>query len=259
MAFEQVPELYERARPDYPPQVFADLVALAALPAEAHLVEIGCGTGQATLPLAERGYAITCVELGDQLAAAAQRKLASFPSVDVINANFETWEPKCAEFDAVIAFTSLHWIAPEVRYAKTAELLRERGKLAVVSTQHVLPPDGDPFFIEVQADYEAVVPDDPNTRTGAGGPPRPDAVADLSEEIAGSRRFRNVAARRYVWDVTYSADDYIAVLNTYSGHRTLDDETRESLLSRIHQRIASRPGRRARKTYLAMLNIAERI
>jgi SAM-dependent methyltransferase len=75
--FDQVPELYDHARPTYPPQVFADLSALAELPAKARLVEIGCGTGQATLPLAERGFAITCVELGGQLAAFAQRKLTT--------------------------------------------------------------------------------------------------------------------------------------------------------------------------------------
>ena len=50
--FEEVPELYDRARPNYPPQIFDDLVALAELPERARLVEIGCGTGQATLPLA---------------------------------------------------------------------------------------------------------------------------------------------------------------------------------------------------------------
>jgi protein-L-isoaspartate O-methyltransferase len=257
--FEQVPQLYDRARPNYPPLIFDDLVLLAQLPPRARLIEIGCGTGQATLPLAQRGYAITCVELGEQLATVARRKLANFPTVEVINANFDSWQPERAEFDAILAFTAFHWITPDVRYTKTAELLRERGKLAIVSTQHVLPPDGDPFFVEVQEDYEAVVPDDPSTKAGVGGPPHPDQVADLSEEITGSGRFRNVGARRYLWDVLYTADEYIAVLNTYSGHRALDDETRERLLSRIHRRIEARRERKVRKTYLAMLNVAERV
>jgi protein-L-isoaspartate O-methyltransferase len=257
--FEQVPELYDRARPNYPPEIFDDLVALAQLPTKARLLEIGCGTGQATLPLVERGYEITCVELGEQLAAVARRKLATFSTVEVINANFESWRPERAEFDAIVAFTAFHWISAETRYTKTAELLRERGRLAIVATQHVLPLDGDPFFVDVQQDYEAVVPDDPSTKAGAGGPPRPDAVADLSNEIALSGRFRNVGARRYLWDMTYTADDYIAALNTYSGHRALDDETRERLLARIHRRIETRPDGRVRKTYLAMLNVAERV
>jgi 16S rRNA A1518/A1519 N6-dimethyltransferase RsmA/KsgA/DIM1 with predicted DNA glycosylase/AP lyase activity len=41
------------------------------------LLEIGCGTGKATAPLARRGFPVTCVELGAQLAAVARRELAS--------------------------------------------------------------------------------------------------------------------------------------------------------------------------------------
>lgn len=270
--FEQVPELYDRARPNYPPQIFDDLAALAQLPVQARLVEIGCGTGRATLPLAQRGYAITCVELGERLAATAQRKLATFPSVSVINANFETWRPERLEFDAVVAFGAFHWLAPDLRYTKTAELLREHGKLGFVSTAHVLPSDGDPFFIEVQADYEAVIAHDPKTKAGGDRAfysppwwlPHPDALGDHSDEVVTneietSGRFHNVRARRYLWDVIYTADDYIAVLNTYSHHRALNDEARERLLERIHRRIEARPERTVRKTYLAMLYVAERV
>ena len=255
--FEGVPELYDRARPTYPDEIFDDLVALGQLPNRARLVEIGCGTGQATLELAERGYQVTCVELGEQLAAIARRKLSPFPTVEVINANFENWQPSHADFDAVLAFTAFHWIAPEVRYSKAASLLRDNGTLAIVSTQHVLPHDGDSFFLEVQEDYEAVVPEDPSTKAGA--PTHPDSIQDLSEEIAASGFFRNLSARRYLWDVTYTADEYIGVLNTYSGHRALDDDTRERLLARIHQRVEARPGGKVRKTYLAMLNVADPI
>jgi SAM-dependent methyltransferase len=257
--FEDVADLYDRARPSYPPELFDDLAALARLPERARILEIGCGTGQATLPLAERGYRITCVELGEQLAAVARRKLAGFRNVEVVSADFEMWEPGEAEFDAVAAFTSFHWISPDTRYTKTASLLRDRGALALVSTKHVLPTDGDDFFVDVQEDYEAVVPDAASTKAGAGGPPAPDAVASRADEIGASGCFRDLAERRYVWDVSYTADEYIGVLNTYSGHRALDDDTRERLLSRIRRRIEARPGRRVRKTYLAILDVAERV
>jgi SAM-dependent methyltransferase len=254
--FEEVAELYDRARPTYPEQVFEDLVALAALPEAARIVEIGCGTGQATLPLAERGYRVTCVELGEQLAGVARRKLARFPRVEVINAEFETWQPPEAGFDAVVAFTSFHWLDEDVRYEKSASLLRDRGMLAVVAAQHVLPPAGDPFFIDVQEEYEAVVPDDPATKAGA--PSHPDSISDLSEELSAGGFFRAAASRRYLWDVTYTADEYIAVLNTYSGHRALDAATRERLLGRIRRRIEARPDGSVRKSYLATLDVGQR-
>ena len=254
--FDQVAELYDRARPNYPAEVFDDLAALARLPDGARILEIGCGTGQGTLPLARRGYRVTCVELGSDLAAVARRRLSGFPEVEVVNANFETWRAPQAGFDAVVAFTAFHWIDPEVRYARSASLLRDGGMLAVVATQHVLPPGGDDFFVEVQADYDAVVPDDPSTKAGA--PAHPDTIPDLGDEIEAGGFFHNVAARRYLWDVTYTADEYVAVLNTYSGHLALDDVTRGALLERIRRRIEARPGAAVRKTYLATLNVAER-
>lgn len=266
--FEQAPELYDRARPAYPPQLFDDLAALARLPARARLVEIGCGTGRATLALAERGHAITCVELGERLAAVARRNLAGFPAVEVLNADFEAWQPGRAGFDAVVAFGAFHWLAPGLRYAKTADLLRERGSLAFVSTAHVLPPGGDPFFVEVAADYEAVVPREPKPAAGAfySPPwrlPDPDALADHSDEVVAaeleaSGRFRGLRARRYLWDVVHTADDYVALLGTYSHHRALDDEVRGRLLERIGERIEARPEPTVRATYLAMLYVAER-
>jgi SAM-dependent methyltransferase len=255
--FEQVPALYDRARPTYPARVFDDLATLARLPEAARIIEIGCGTGQATLPLAERGYSITCVELGEQLAAVARRKLLRFPAVEVIVADFETWQPARGAFDAVVAFTAFHWIAPELRYAKAASLLRDHGILGIVATEHVLPPGGDDFFLQVQEDYEAVVPDDPATK--AGGPQPPETIPDLSDEISASGRFRNIAVRRHLWDVVYTAEEYIGVLNTYSGHRALDEDTRERLLARIRRRVDARPNGQVRKTYLATLNVAMRL
>jgi len=255
--FEEVPEAYDRARPLYPAQLFDDLVSLAALPEYARLLEIGPGTGQATLLLAKRGYEIIGIELGEGLAARARRKLADFPNVKIVHADFETWEPADEHFDAIVAFTAFHWIDPQTRYRKSAELLKPEGVLAIIATQHVLPKGGDHFWRDVQEDYEAVVPDEESTKAGAPGPP--EAVEDLSGEITASGLFRNVAVRRYLWDVTYTADEYIAVLDTYSGHRSLEPAKRQRLYDLIQKRIESRPERSVAKTYLASLNVARKV
>jgi SAM-dependent methyltransferase len=244
--FDRDPELYERARPGYPPALFDELDGLVPGP---RLLEIGCGTGQATRVLAERGYSVTCIELGAGMAAAASRRLAAFPAIDVVVADFDTWQGEAAAYDGVLAFTSFHWLDPETRFPRIAALLRDTGVLAVVGTHHVLPEDGDDFFVDVQADYAAVVPED--AASHEGGPPRPDTVEGLAfdEEL-----FEPVARRRYLWDVEYSADEYIAVLSTYSGHIALPDGQRERLFARIRRRIE--PRGRVRKSYLTTLDAA---
>ena len=249
--FDEVAEAYDLARPAYPAELFDDLVELAGLRAGARMLEIGCGTGKATVPLAERGFEVVCVELGEQLAAVARRNLAAYPRVEVVGAPFETWEPAEAGFDAVVAFTAFHWIDPGIRYEKSARLLRDGGALAVVTTGHVVPEDGDPFMLEAQDDYVAV--GEPWLR-----PPRPDEIDGISDEIAASGVFAPVATRRYPWEQRYSAEEYVAVLDTYSGHRTIEQERRLRLYDLIRARIEARPERAVRKAYLFILDVARR-
>src|SRR6202050_5908445 len=77
--FDQAAEAYQRTRPVLPPRLFDDLTRIAGLGAGDRVAEIGCGTGQATVPLAERGLAVTAVELGAPLAAVGPRGRAGFP------------------------------------------------------------------------------------------------------------------------------------------------------------------------------------
>ena len=252
--FEEVPELYERARPGYPAELFDELAALGGLGAGSRVLEIGCGTGQATRPLAERGLQIVCVELGASLAAVARRNLAGFSNVEVVNAVFEEWEAEEASFDAVVAFTAFHWVDPEVKYEKPARLLRPGGALAVVETKHVVPEGSDRFWVDVQEDYDAVLPSRENRPPG-----RPEDVGDLRAELAETGLFTRIEARRYLADVTYSAEEYVGVLGTYSPNVAMDPARRERLFDLIRRRIEAQPSRTVRKTYLFTLNLARRV
>lgn len=242
-------ELYHRARPGYPPELFDDLEASAP---GRRALEIGPGTGQATAPLAERGYRVTAVELGESLAAVARRELARHPRVEVVQADFETWEPADDEpFDLVLAATSFHWLSDEVRFAKPARLLGDDGVLAVISTHHVVPADGDRWFVEVQDVYDRLTGD----RGGAPGPP--EAVGDDWPEL-DSGLFEHAATRRYLWEQAYTADEYVDLLSTYSNNIARDPGERRRLFAELRARIESRPDPRVRKAYLTQLRLARR-
>jgi SAM-dependent methyltransferase len=218
------------------------------------VLEVGCGSGKATPGLAERGLQVVCVELGAGLAAVAARNLARYPGVRVVEAPFESWANDGPPFAAVAAFASFHWIDPAVRYAKAASLLRPHGALAVAGYLHVLPEDGDAFFADVQADYEAVLPGEDHRP-----PPDPGDVEEIRGEIEASGLFRVVGHRRRVVDIVYTADEYLDVLQTFSGHRALDPDHRRELLARIRRRIDARPGGRVRKSILVLLTVARRL
>src|SRR5215472_9341762 len=94
--FDRAADLYQRARPDYPDELLDDVVTVAGLTTGNRLLEVGCATGKATLPLARRGFRITCVELGAHLAEAARRNLAGL-DVEVVEGRFEDWQPRAGE------------------------------------------------------------------------------------------------------------------------------------------------------------------
>src|SRR5215204_3173875 len=95
--------LYHRARPTYPPAVFDAIFDRLPHPARAapRVLEIGCGTGQATRPLAERGCEVLAVDLGADMTEVARSNLAAFANVEVIHADIEQWDPSETNFDLV--------------------------------------------------------------------------------------------------------------------------------------------------------------
>jgi 16S rRNA A1518/A1519 N6-dimethyltransferase RsmA/KsgA/DIM1 with predicted DNA glycosylase/AP lyase activity len=68
-------------RPTYPDQMFADLVAITGIDERSSVLEVGCGTGQATRSLAALGCSMTAVELGPGMAGLARQRLAGAPNV----------------------------------------------------------------------------------------------------------------------------------------------------------------------------------
>jgi SAM-dependent methyltransferase len=250
--FDEAPELYDRVRPGYPEELFDDLARLVGLPTGSRILELGCGTGQATVSLARRGYEVVAVELGAGLADVARRKLAPFPGVRVVTAAFEAWPLPAEAFDAVLAATSFHWIDPAVRVTKSAEALRPGGALAVVSTHHVAGGD-EQFFAAAQRCYERW---DPGTPPGGVRLPAAADVPSQSEELGAAGRWHRVVIRRYERELGYSAREYQDLLLSYSGHRAMEPDARRQLLSCIVRLIDEHHGGRIAKRYLNELAVA---
>ena len=229
--FDADAQAYQRTRPVCPPQMFDDLMRLAGLAPGGRVVEIGCGTGQATVPLAERGLAVTAVELSASLAALARLRTARFPAVTVVTSTFEDWRAvDDRAWDAVVAFNSLHWVDQRVRFAKPAALLRPGGALVVAGCSWARPSDAEPFWTDVQEDYLAAgFPGSP--------PPPPEQIAPWRLPSEALDYFAETAVRRYPFQMTYSAADYLAQLGTQSGVRELGQARAGDFLARVRLRL----------------------
>lgn len=232
--FDEIGDLYDRYRPGYPGPLFEDLLSLSGIAASGRILEIGCGTGQATLPLAQRGYAISCLEPGPRLASIARENLAEFSRVDVVCETFESWPCEPAAFDLVFSAQAFHWLAPELRFARSVEALRPGGSLAVIGNAVVVDrsPHGDAggrlrkTLDDAYARFAPSINGPPVTAWYAEGGPVP-------ELFSNSGCFESVVARRYPWSHHYDTSDYLGLMETHSDHRLLPAEQRQQLHAAI--------------------------
>jgi len=83
-----VAALHDEIRPDYPNAVFDDVVAIANLEPGVSILEIGCGTGQATQRFLSRGFRVVAIEPGSELMRVARKNVADFQKA---GARVEGW------------------------------------------------------------------------------------------------------------------------------------------------------------------------
>lgn len=254
--FDGAALLYDEVRPGYPEELFDEIASLSDIPFGGRILEIGCGTGQATLPFARGGYEILCVELGENLARVARRNLAVYPRVEVRTGDFEETRLPAEAFDLVVSATAFHWLDPAVAYLKAARALRPTGSIALFWNEHVHTNADPGFFREAQGVYEREAPE--ITDESYEGPPKPQDLLDRTEEIASSGLFGPVVRRFFRWDQVYDAESYLRVLDTYSGHIDLDEATRRRLYRGIRRLIEDQYGGRVVKGYQTSLYVARK-
>ena len=91
-------------------------------------------------------------------------------------------------------------------------------------------------------------------------PPHPDAMPDeYSAMIAESAWFHPAVVKRYRSDITYSADEYIDLLGTFSDHLALDTDSRHGLLAEVKRIINDECGGSFTREQVATLYLARRL
>ena len=63
--FDTVPEQFDKYRPRYSAELFADLIAYAGVGEGKEVLELGPGTGQATDPILATGCDYNAIEIGE--------------------------------------------------------------------------------------------------------------------------------------------------------------------------------------------------
>ena len=224
LVFGQDAELYDRARPSYPDALVDDVVALVGSSGRA--LDVGAGTGKASVLLAGRGLAGVALEPDAAMADVARLNLGGNPRWTVEVAGLEEWQPAKDNgvFDLVCCAQAWHWLDPAVRAHKAHGLLRPGGWLALWWNR----PDEDGSAIRQAMDEvsRTLVPALPTRGIGSKGRP---AISEVPPGLG----FGPPLERRYRWSQAYTAAQWSALLRTQSDHALLSADQLQPLLTAI--------------------------
>ncbi len=257
--FNEVPALYERVRPSYPDALFTDLVAVTGVDATSAVLEIGCGTGQATRPLAQLGCDVTAIEPGVEMADIARHRMARSSNVTIETATFEEWDVQDRRFDLIVAASSWHWIDPSIGWARAHSVLRPAGWLALLGHVVIRRTDEPEVYAETADLHEHFSPGNPDW----GHPPVEEEMRATSDGWGppnedGDGLFGPTVVRWYPMVQHFDGEGFADLLRTLSPYRRLGASVREPLLDAIAQRIRTDLDDHATRHYLTVLRAGQR-
>ena len=220
-SFGSVADLYDRARPSYPPALIDALLADGGRT----VLDVGCGTGIAAALFAARGCAVTGVEVDARMAGIARRK-----GLDVEVSTFERWDDRGRRFDVVASGQAWHWIDPTAGAVRAADVLCPGGRIGAFWNFGDPPPELRERLAPI---YDRLAPELVNYSVVLDTAQRSERVDLTVTGIAASGRFGPVEVRRFPWTRTYRSRDWSDFLATHSDHQALEPGRREQLLDEV--------------------------
>ena len=248
---------YDKIRPEYPREIFEDVINYSNVSMGKSAIEIGAGTGKATTPFLDKGYDVTAVEIGSNMADFLLNRFNTFKSFKVVISSFEDAVLQESSYDLIYAATAFHWVDAEIGCPKAFRLLKDDGAIALFR-YNAIAADGDELYEEIQTIYEKYY----YSYYTSNARPIKKSKEDFLKpsEIYISYRFedlktygfKDISMKFYDGEKTYSADEYIVLLETMSDHKSLPNSNRMALYAGIKEAIIKH-GNRHKVDYIFQL------
>lgn len=231
-SFNEVATIYEKHRPQYVPALFETIIQYANLNQESRTLEVGIGTGQATRPILETGCQVTAIELGDKLAAFSRNKFSNYSNFKIENIAFEDYETDQESLDLIYSATAFHWIPIEIGYPKLFNLLKPGGAIALFWNRPFVGKEDDPLHQAIGQIYQDL---------------RPGSSRKVLQHE--TKRYEGIMNNILTYGFTdlefrllhderqFNAEEYVALLQTYSDHVGLEANIKQEFESRVQKAI----------------------
>jgi SAM-dependent methyltransferase len=203
---------YARFRPGYPEAFLADVVARFHLDGTGRLLDVGCGTGQLTIPLAEHvSSAIGMDPVPEMLVEAATRaQRAHATNVTWAQGSSTDLPGGLGRFRLVTMGRSFHWMDRERVLTALADMVDAEGGLVIANDSCLVRPT-TAWQQAIEDLQHLFLPRD----WQAGSPSLPDS-RESHEEILARSPFRGVHRLVYEFTRVWTIEQTIGYLYSTS-------------------------------------------
>lgn len=247
--FDEIVENYDKVRPEYPGELFEDVVKFSGPGKGKKALEIGAGTGKATAPFLNVGYNVTAVEIGANMAGFLRERYKKYKSFDVVISSFEDAVLEDDSYDLIYAASAFHWVNAEIGCPKALRLLKSGGVIALLRYNfNFVQAGGDELEEDIKEIYEKhyynyyKLKNIPARMEKEKFKESPNILKGYGFEGLIAYGFRDVSMKVYDVARTYGADEWIALLGTMSDHRSLPENDRTALYTGVKQAILRHGG-----------------
>lgn len=224
--FDTIPEQFDKYRPRYTPELFAELIEYAEIGSGKTVLELGPGTGQATDPILKTGCDYNAIELGEHLFEMMNRKYAQYPNFSIVNDDFITHDFGSQKFDMIYSAATIQWIPEEIAFTKTFELLKPGGVLAMMLTKGDYRTPNEDLFNKIQLVYSEFFKPEIEYQHGL-----------FKYTNAPNYGYIDFEQREFYGKREFTADEYVAFCGTHCDHIVIPEPYRSKFFNGLREAV----------------------
>lgn len=234
--FDTVVDTYEKLRPGYVDELYQTIFDYTPINNKSHVVEIGIGGGQATLPFLKTGCELTAVDYGENFCELCCEKFKEYPNFSAVSGKFEDIKFDDNEYDLIYSASAFHWIPEELGYKKVYDMLKSGGVFARFANHPyrdkcnpALSKEIDQIYAEYYYRYHNKKPETPVEYS--------ETQAQNRALIAEKYGFTDIQYKLFYRTRTFTAKEYKMLLGTYSDHIAIEENMRNKFFAKIEDAI----------------------
>ena len=234
--FDTAVSLYDRMRPGYVDELYKTIFDYINIGENSRVVEVGSGSGQATLPVLKTGCSLTAVEYGENFSLLLKEKFKEYKDFNIVTGKFEDVELENNAYDLVFSATAFHWVPEDIGYPKVFSILKKGGAFARFANRpHI--SDKDP---ELARRIDEIYNGRYNRYYGVKSAAKPWFSEEKAKEIAeipAKYGFTDIRCSLFYRERVFTAEEYVQLLGTYSDHIAIEESVRKVFFAEIEDAI----------------------